>query len=612
VAKAILTAALAGALACLAAPGALARTELATNALGDQVLLDQVLHQPSSPLFAGERAAGAGFGGLTAIAPRGVVDQSYVNVVIDSAGGAVTKWVNYTDRPRPVHRVMVSVRPPGGSFAPPTELAHKDSSSAILAGNTRGDAIVAWSTYQHPIRYSFKPAGGAFGKPVMAPGSRYFALLGVALDEDGGAVIVSSRFNRLFKREVVVSRRAPGALFGRPRPIAGVPGRASFSFATSPSGRTLLAWFSRKYSAIRAVEREPGADFGAPFEVVAIPYTSGIDDLALASSGAAALALGDTSEVRIARRAPGGRFGELSPVGPLGAGESPQVAVNERGDAAATWGGTELAVESAYLPGDAMAWRPLVLAAARPNAPGGPVLPSLVIDDTGRAAAAWEESDGATVRTFTRDFDGSGAAAATEVAALPSYRQERPAGACRPRGTRVVRSSQESTVFRRPASIYGCLFGRGAPVHLTSDNIFPRRTIALAGPLVAYGADYTEDRNFYTDLKVTDLRDEGSGINRTVSLETTRRGELAATRLRADGAVAWISCPRKRSAYGRLSRACARSGGRLKHVWALDAHADERRLLDSGRRIEPRSLRLRGTRLTWRRAGALRESEMPE
>jgi hypothetical protein len=238
------------------------------------------------------------------------------------------------------------------------------------------------------------------------------------------------------------------------------------------------------------------------------------------------------------------------------------------------------------------------------------------MDDTGRATTAWEESDGATVRTFTRDFDGSGAAAATEFDPQPTYRQDRPASACRPRGTRVVRSSEQSTVFVRRGSRFACLLGRGVPVLLFGDRLFPRRTIALAGPLVAYAYDFTGENEptdefpQQTQLVVRDLRDEVSGVNRRAYVEDARTGELAATRLRADGAVAWISCPSNQSAYGRLSPACERPGGRLKHVWALDSTLDEPRRLDAGRRIDPHSLTLSGSELTWRRRGRLHRAQL--
>jgi hypothetical protein len=330
--------------------------------------------------------------------------------------------------------------------------------------------------------------------------------------------------------------------------------------------------------------------------------------VALAPSGAAAVVLGDDTAVRVTVRRPGATFGPLIQLGERGPIEQqPRVAADDRGDAAVLWGAEDHAALAGYMSAGSPAWQTLELAAARPADPGGPLDPALVIDDRGRATASWEESDGDTVRTVTRDFDASGAAPPVQVGALPTFLQVHPASACRPRDGRVVRSWSRGTMFRRDLSLYGCLFGRGVPVPLF-DGIFPSRTSAIAGPLVAHGDDFADEYEAYTRLRVTDLRDEVSGVNRVADLETTRVGELARTRLRADGAVAWISCPRRHSPFGRLSRRCERPGGRLKHVWAFDSTGAEPRLLDSGRGIDPRTLRLRGSRLTWRKAGELRRA----
>lgn len=597
------------ALLCIAAPTAPAATDLATNAAGDQALLHTVLLQPNRPMYAAQRAMGATFGSPAPIVPAARFARFGVpSTVIDDSGGAVTASIS-TAGGKQRESVVVSAKPPGGSFGPPQILASAALGVDVqIGGNGSGDVVVVWATYDHGTKYSVRPRGGEFTKPSTVPGGRSMRPIGIAVDADGTATLVSARDDTHLNPRVVASTRPPGGSFGAPRLIPRIPTGRSLAFGSARSGRALIAWHAIQHDAIRAVERQPGGDFGARFDVVHVTDTNGVKDVAIAPNGAAAVLLSDSADVRVATRPPGGSFGALTRLGTqIGFARA---AVGERGDVALAWGEEGNAVGAAYLGPGATDWQLFEMAAARPGSPGGPLDPAVVVDGSGRATTAWEESDGETVQTFTRDFDGTGAPPpAVEVDSLPTFRQEHPASACHPRGARVVRRSPQAVIFVRPPTRYGCLRARGVPVPLF-DNIFPPRTMAFAGPLVAYGSDFADEYDAITYLTVTDLRDEMSGVNRIADLETTRVGELAATKLRLDGAVAWASCPAKQSVLGRLSRACERPGGKLKHVWALDSAAREPRLLDSGRRIDPRTLELRGSRLTWRKRGRVQHATL--
>ena len=77
-----------------------------------------------------------------------------------------------------------------------------------------------------------------------------------------------------------------------------------------------------------------------------------------------------------------------------------------------------------------------------------------------------------------------------------------------------------------------------------------------------------------------------------------------------NGSVAWIGCTAPGGpSFGRVER-CRRGDHARKWVFELRAGHEERRQLDTGRSIDPASLRLSGDRLTWRHGKARRHSTL--
>jgi hypothetical protein len=234
-----------------------------------------------------------------------------------------------------------------------------------------------------------------------------------------------------------------------------------------------------------------------------------------------------------------------------------------------------------------------------------------VIDGSGRATAAWEQSDGATIRTVTRDFVSSGAAPVMTVGSAPSFVTEAAPGACRPAGARVLRASTQATIFISGGYL-ACLLARGKPVPLTTadeESNQPSGSMALAGPFVAYAVDFLGHSSHFSTMAVTDLRDPDGGINRSAPLDRTDVGFLVESRLKPNGAVAWITCPVLEKP-GESRRRCQHAGAMTKHVFAWDRYALKPRLLDSGRTIDPTRFRLRGSKLTWRHGNKLRHARL--
>jgi hypothetical protein len=605
----VLTVAALALLGGAAAGRADAATQIATNPAGDQVLLHQVLGQQSRALYAGVRRAGGSFTPLSQIAPPPGFFTADARV--DDAGGSVASWLSHI--PGQKATAAVAIGAPDGSFGSPVDLPGVDDFGTVrMAANARGDAIVAYTAGAQGILYVFREAGGAFGSPKPLPASG--DLVGLAVDADGAALAVVRVNGR-----VQTTSRPAGGDFGPVAPVPGVPrGRYGFlAFAAARNGRALLA-FGVGQRTVEAVERPPGGSFGAP-AVVTHPSGGMREPIAaaVAESGAAAVAYENFNRHAWLRaRDAGGAFTASRSIG----FEGPRIDVNDRGDAAAVWGAQPQGVNAVYRRGGAKRFATaLTLAPRRPFAPSAGVYdqpaiePSLALDGRGRATAAWEQWDGSSVSTVLGDFDGSGASPPAVVDTLPSFVREAPESTCRPADRPILRSSATATVFAgAEQDRIGCLLARGKPISLAPDeeeSVQPEQTMALTGPFVGYGLDFVGHGDAESDYVVADLRDEAYGVNRSARLDKSDLAMLAASVLKANGAAAWISCPDQSQDPARRP-ACMRVGGTVKHVYGWNRRRVKPRLLDSGRRVDPRSFELDGSRLTWRRAGKLHHATL--
>lgn len=185
------------------------------------------------------------------------------------------------------------------------------------------------------------------------------------------------------------------------------------------------------------------------------------------------------------------------------------------------------------------------------------------------------------------------------------------ASACVPAGAEVVARSHDAVVVRRLRTTaytgervphhYGCLLSRGRLVRLDDNDgglgAFLDRPVRFAGRHVAFESNFVNmgSASDYAEVVVTDLR-------RGVRLLSDCTGEVDEENdfecfgdpvislvLRDTGGVAWID----------------EDGAVRKH----DRGARRHRLLDFGR-VERRSLRLRGSRLSWVRAGQRRTATL--
>lgn len=202
-------------------------------------------------------------------------------------------------------------------------------------------------------------------------------------------------------------------------------------------------------------------------------------------------------------------------------------------------------------------------------------------------------------------------------------------GSCTPRGSVTLARTKQSRVYRRvanrEASVYGCVFRRRLSVALTAPRedgslLFPPPALRLRGTVVAYAYSILGyDEPGATLVRVEDLRllnddpNQGTGLS---LVDAGLPGDEALTTvfslvMSRHGAIAWTGCRPSIDADGRNRVDPCRAPGRTtRFVMALPRKGHKTRRLDAGRAIDPRSLRLRDTHLTWTNRGRAKEAAL--
>ena len=185
---------------------------------------------------------------------------------------------------------------------------------------------------------------------------------------------------------------------------------------------------------------------------------------------------------------------------------------------------------------------------------------------------------------------------------------------CLPHGTKVVAQGREGRAYDANGDLYGCLYSNRKPILLAQDGHsawFPPPAVAWAGPLVAYAVtDFLEPTGEHTTVRIEDLSTSGSDEPTTTvrALRIRSDAKVGSLRVRRNGGIAWIQCPPRGGysvdrGYGDPRPNCTRPGRSVNTVYKHDSDDPDpqgRVRLDRGRKIDPRSLKLHGSRLTWR------------
>jgi hypothetical protein len=176
--------------------------------------------------------------------------------------------------------------------------------------------------------------------------------------------------------------------------------------------------------------------------------------------------------------------------------------------------------------------------------------------------------------------------------------------ACVPRGAHTLASDHAAQVFSWNRSVYACLGTTGAREKLGGAdicNLPPGRVapVKLAGPIVAYGLERCGVDTGSSTVVVRNLAsakplaDLPAG---TLALGAESYVSVASLVLRRDGAAGWIATD------------SSLAGHRPTTYEVHRFTAGKSSLLDSGTAIGPDSLRLAGSRMTWRDGGRERSA----
>jgi hypothetical protein len=185
---------------------------------------------------------------------------------------------------------------------------------------------------------------------------------------------------------------------------------------------------------------------------------------------------------------------------------------------------------------------------------------------------------------------------------------------CGPTSSVTEASGRLARAFRplHGGQLEACRFGHRGSRKLFTSDWFARPAVAVGGTLVGFAAVVSEgDQPLEVTVHVEDLAKPhlSGGIVLNIGLGTAKVGSL---RMKSDAAIAWIQCPVRANAEINASPRpnCVSPGHSVNGVYKRDKNTDLSKtdydLLDQGKGVDPRSLQLHGSRLTWLHSGAHR------
>jgi hypothetical protein len=180
------------------------------------------------------------------------------------------------------------------------------------------------------------------------------------------------------------------------------------------------------------------------------------------------------------------------------------------------------------------------------------------------------------------------------------------AARCGPGSARTLAASGLARVYATSGGVFGCSSRTRHTVRLGQSKTClgsPRVTaVAVAGELAAYGSEACGVDTGTGTLVVRRLSDGRQlqaypAVSSSLGPESYR--SVAAVVVKADGALAWIGVGSSIISHRKVTEVHAAAPG-----------ASSARLLDRGSAINTRSLRLRGSQLTWSDGGRTRSASL--
>jgi hypothetical protein len=198
-------------------------------------------------------------------------------------------------------------------------------------------------------------------------------------------------------------------------------------------------------------------------------------------------------------------------------------------------------------------------------------------------------------------------AACGSSAASSQTAPSKPAAArhCGPAGATTLASGAQARVYSWHGGVFGCAFGRGHSFRLGGSARSIRENsvtlVAVAGTDAAYSLEDFGVDTTRTNVMVRHLTDGATLSDFPATAHNVVEGlqSVRSVAVKSDGAVAWIGSTH--SIVGRRS---------LIEVHAANASSSTDRILDSGAGIDPTSLRLHGSTLSWKDGATTRRATL--
>jgi hypothetical protein len=417
--------------------------DIAANARGDTIVSWTRNAGGGTQLVqAAFRPAGGSFGPPQDI---GLTDPCYFflfggatpDVALDAQGGAVIVFPAITDSGDGA--VRAAIKPPGGAFAGPVDLATGVPTLddvPRVAMNAAGTAVAVWSRRSGAntiIQSSTRPPGGAFGSAInLSAGGADAKTPRVAVNDAGAAAVAWVRDDGTVDRAQARVRPAGQAAFATAQDLSatGTSGQDASNpdVAIDPSGVVTVAWSRVLPGGTRAQSR---------FLNAAGAIAAGIDDvsdagddsvapnLAVDASGAAVVVFracptaGGDCAVKAAARPSGGSFGAVETISPrTDQNVFPKVVIDPAGTATAAF--TPFTEQTQTFltrrpPGGSFG----AVQAVSPS-DGSSLLPAVATDDQGNALVGWAFRSSAAGNPWAAQVSAFDAAAPTLDVAVPS------------------------------------------------------------------------------------------------------------------------------------------------------------------------------------------------
>ncbi len=171
------------------------------------------------------RHTSKGWGSIAQLSPADKQASSTPDLAVTGTGDAYVAWAGVTHG---VNAALIARRPANGSWSSPTLLSsiRRTSDNLAIGANTRGDAAVAWGSFDIEgswVEASYRPRGGSLSLATAVSDPDGSGGVGdIALANDGTAhallVLLEGNIFRIF-----TARRTPSGNWMPPQALSGLP-----------------------------------------------------------------------------------------------------------------------------------------------------------------------------------------------------------------------------------------------------------------------------------------------------------------------------------------------------------------------------------------------------